>query len=134
MPLTIVLDTSPLGSVTRRAGVPEADACREWIDQCRAAGNLIIAPAVAYFEVARELERLDNVTGLGRLDSFCQVPGCYLPLSDTALRIAIKLWAQARNRGTPTADPKELDCSALAVRIYFRLSAWRRAAWLGSPM
>jgi hypothetical protein len=30
-----------------------------------------------------------------------------------ALRLAAKLWAQARNAGIPTADPKELDCDVL---------------------
>ena len=34
-------------------------------------------------------------------------------LSDMALRLAAKLWAQARNAGMPTADPKELDCDVL---------------------
>ena len=34
-------------------------------------------------------------------------------LSDAALRLAATLWAQARNRGTPTADSRELDCDVL---------------------
>jgi len=29
------------------------------------------------------------------------------------LRLASNLWAQARNAGTPTADPKELDCDVM---------------------
>jgi hypothetical protein len=37
----------------------------------------------------------------------------YLSLSDSALRLAAKLWAQAGNAGMPTADPKELDCDVL---------------------
>src|SRR5690242_15063352 len=37
------------------------------------------------------------------------VPGRYLSLTDSALRLAVKLWAQARNAGTFTADPKDLD-------------------------
>jgi predicted nucleic acid-binding protein len=40
-------------------------------------------------------------------------PYRYLPFSDTALRRACTLWAQARNAGTPTADSKELDCDVL---------------------
>ena len=70
---------------------------------------LFIAPAIAYYEVARELTRAGNMVGLSRLDAFCSVPGCYLPLSDSALKLAVRLWAQSRNAGTPTADPKELD-------------------------
>ena len=113
MPLTIFLDTSPLSTVTKRKGVPEADACRQWVADCRRAGHEIIAPAIAYYEVARELERAGNVTGLARLNAFCSVPGCYLPLSDDALRLAARLWARARNAGMSTADPKELDCDVL---------------------
>jgi predicted nucleic acid-binding protein len=37
----------------------------------------------------------------------------YVPLHDSALRLAANLWANARNAGTPTADPKELDCDVL---------------------
>jgi hypothetical protein len=110
MALTIILDTSPLSTVTKRRGVPEADSCRQWVADCRRAGHQIIAPAIAFYEVARELERMGNPSGLARLDAFCTLPGCYLPLTDTALRLAVKLWAQARNAGLPTADPKELDC------------------------
>ncbi len=111
--LTIVLDTSPLGTVTKRGGVAEADACRQWVADCRGAGAVIIAPAIAYYEVARELERVPNPTGLARLDAFCSIPGCYLPLTDSALKLAAKLWATARKAGTPTADPKELDGDVL---------------------
>lgn len=113
MPLTIVLDTSPLSTVTKRKGVAEADACRQWVADCRQAGHRILAPAFAYYEVARELERMGNAVALLRLDAFCSVPGCYLPFTESALRLAVKLWAQARNAGTPTADPKELDCDVL---------------------
>lgn len=113
MALTIVLDTSPLSTVTKRQGVAEADACRQWVADCRRAGHLIVSPAIAYYEVARELERMGNTAGILRLDIFCSVPGCYLPFTDTALHLAVKLWAQARNAGTPPADPKELDCDVL---------------------
>lgn len=113
MPLTILLDTGPLGTVTKRKGVAEAEACRQWVADCRRAGHRIVAPAIAYYEVARELERAGNLAGVSRLDAFCQVPGCYLPLTDSALRLAVILWARARNAGTPTADPKELDCDVL---------------------
>ena len=73
-----------------------------------------MVPAIAYYEVRRELERLTNTTGIARLDAFCgAVPGRYLILTDEALRLGCQLWAQARNAGTPTADPKELDCDVL---------------------
>src|SRR3569833_3698981 len=113
MALTIVLDTSPLSTVTKRAGVPDADACRQWMVDCQRGGHQLVAPAMAYYEVARELHRAGNASGIQRLDAFCSVPGRYLPLTDAALRRAARLWAQVRNAGVPTADPKELDCDVL---------------------
>src|SRR5215831_14727270 len=55
-----------------------------------------------------------NTTGLARVTAFCSaVPGRYLPLSDAALRLGCRLWAQARHAGTPTAAPSELGCDVL---------------------
>ena len=106
----IVLDTGPLGIVTKRRGVPDAEACRAWVANCLRAGAIILVPAIAYYEVLRELKRLENDAGIARLDALCSaVPGRYLVLSDSALRLAAHLWAQARSAGLPTADPRELD-------------------------
>ena len=77
MALTIVLDTSPLGTVTKRGGVAEADACRQWVADCRRAGHIILAPAIAYYEVARELERA------GKRQGFCAL------MRSAACRVAI---------------------------------------------
>jgi predicted nucleic acid-binding protein len=45
---------------------------------------------------------------LKRLDEFKSVLD-YRPLSTPVMRRAAELWAEARRRGRPTADPKELD-------------------------
>src|SRR5438270_5510363 len=114
MTSVIVLDTGPLGIATKRRGVSDAEACRQWIGIGIRRGVSFVVPAIAYYEVRRELERLTNTTGIARLDAFCgAVPGRYLILTDEALRLGCQLWAQARNAGTPTADPKELDCDVL---------------------
>ncbi len=36
-----------------------------------------------------------------------------LPLTTAMMLRAARLWAQARRRGHPTADPKELDCDVI---------------------
>lgn len=114
MSRVILLDAGPLGIVTKRRGVPDAEACRAWVARCLQQGALVLVPAIAYYEVRRELERIPNATGLARLEAFCSVvPGRYVPLSDPALRLGCRLWAQARNAGTPTAAPSELDCDVL---------------------
>ncbi|WP_089933249.1 hypothetical protein [Candidatus Entotheonella palauensis] len=110
----IILDAGPLGLVTQRRGVAKAEACRTWLAECLRHGAQVIVPAIAYYEVRRELERIPNSRGLERLEAFCQAtPERYVPLSDTALRRGCRLWAQARNAGRPTADPSALDCDVL---------------------
>jgi hypothetical protein len=66
----IVLDSGPLGLVTQRKGIPAADACRQWITRCLDRGSRIIVPAIADFEVRRELGRAGKAHGLARLDAF----------------------------------------------------------------
>ena len=106
MSRVILLDAGPLGIVTKRLGVPDAEACRAWVARCLRHGARIFVPAIAYYEVCRELERMRNTTGLARVAAFCSaVPGRYLPLSDTALRLGCRLWAQARNAGRPRRPP-----------------------------
>jgi predicted nucleic acid-binding protein len=79
-----------------------------------AAGHRPIVPVIAGYEVQRELERVGQRRGLAQLDAFNAARSDrYLALTDDALRLAAKLWAQARNAGMPTADPKELDCDVL---------------------
>ena len=81
-----------------------------WAIAMRRAGSSFVIPAIADYEVRRELERSGKINGLAALDQWNQSPvNRYLPLTDSALRLAAKLWARARNAGTPTADPKELD-------------------------
>ena len=73
-----------------------------------------MVPAIADYEVRRELERVGRRQGLAQLDAFNVARADrYLALSDQALRLAAQLWAQARNAGIPTADPKELDGDVL---------------------
>jgi predicted nucleic acid-binding protein len=67
-------------------------------------------PAIADYEVRRELIRAGRTQGIAKLDAFISLaPDRYLPLTDSALKRASSLWAVARNAGTPTDDPKELD-------------------------
>ncbi|MGH7960863.1 MAG: nuclease [Candidatus Binatia bacterium] len=114
MSRVIILDTGPLGLLTNPKKTPEPRAITRWALDLMAAGHRLIVPAIADYEVRRELERVDHRKGLAQLDAFNAArEDRYLALSDSALRLAAKLWAQARNAGMPTADPKELDCDVL---------------------
>jgi predicted nucleic acid-binding protein len=119
----IVLDAGPLGLVTNPVRTPEVRAINLWVDELMVRGNRVVVPAIADYEVRRELERAGKARGLARLDAFNTAdPDRYLPLSDAALRLGAKLWAQARNQGTPTGDPRELDCDVLIAAQSLTLS------------
>jgi predicted nucleic acid-binding protein len=114
MSLTVFLDSGPLGLLTNPARPPETVNALIWAVAMRRAGHRFIVPAIADYEVRRELERSGKTKGLAALDAWNNaVSDRYLPLSDSALRLGSKLWASSRNAGTPTADPKELDGDVL---------------------
>jgi len=107
---TIFLDAGPLGILTNPKRPPETVLCLQWAAEMIAAGHRFVVPAIADYEVRRELERADKLKGLVSLDDWNTAsPDRYLPLTDSALRLASKLWAKSRNEGTSTADPKELN-------------------------
>lgn len=86
------------------------EACRDWLRECDLAGNSILVPAIAYFEVLRELERLNAHAQIARLKQFCfQEPDRFLPLTTAHLEEAARLWAISRNAGAPTASDTSLD-------------------------
>ncbi len=117
MPRVIVLDTFPLSNMARReAAQPTTvgEKCRQWVNSCLAAGNLVVAPSICYFEVLREMERLGATAQIERLKTFCfAAPNRFLSITDTHLESAAKLWAQARQNGTPTASPDALDVDVI---------------------
>jgi len=114
MSRVIVLDAGPLGLLTGPKKTDETIAAAHWATRARTEGHRLVVPAVADFEVRRELERAGKLEGLARLDTFnTAAPDRFLSITDSALRLAAKLWARARNAGRPTADPKELDTDVI---------------------
>ncbi len=119
MPRVIVLDAFPLSSVAkpepRRGTVPSVlDECRRWVEDCLRSRMTILVPAVSYFETLRELERLNATFRIKRLRAFCfDPPQRFLSISKPDLDLAAKLWARARNAGTPTASAESLDADVI---------------------
>lgn len=117
MPRVIILDTFPLSNMARReveTARTVGEQCQHWVRDCLAAGNRIVAPSICYFEVLREMERLDTTAQIERLRSFCfETPNRFLSITDEHLESAAKWWAQARQNGTPTASPEALDVDVI---------------------
>ncbi len=110
----ILLDAGPLGHACRRPGTPLGDQCRLWLDGLVARGVIIVIPAIADYEVRRELTRINASSSLRRLDDLVTAGGLsYLPVTTSAWRQAAVLWADARKRGLPTASAHELDADVI---------------------
>ena len=77
-----------------------------------ATDTTVFVSEIADYEVRRELIRADRPVGLARLNALkTTLP--YLPLTTPIMLRAAELWAEARRRGRPTADPQALDCDVI---------------------
>ena len=106
----IVLDATPLGLLVQPFVSPNGDRCRKWLLSKANAGMGVLVPEIADYEVRRELIRAKKAASVSTLNAFIANPQItYLPITTAAMLMAADLWAQARNRGLPTAHPKALD-------------------------
>lgn len=67
-----------------------------------------MVPEIADYEVRRELIRAHRTAGVARLDALIARIG-YLAITTSAMRQAATFWAEARQRGQPTAADAALD-------------------------
>jgi len=112
----IFLDSAPLALLTQRHGVIAADSCRQWLGTKIAAGCTIAVPEIIDYELRRELIRSSKVDSITRLDNFIGDPHVrYIELSTGSMRLAARLWADLRNRGTPTAPDEDIDVDVIAA-------------------
>ncbi|MEG4810995.1 nucleic acid-binding protein [Microcoleus sp. F8-D3] len=104
----IILDSGPLGMVTNPQAKPPYLECQLWLDSLLQNGEMVILPEISDCEVRRELIRAGKERGIRKLDLFKNVL-TYRPLTTEVMLLAAQLWAQARSRGRPTAEPNALD-------------------------
>jgi predicted nucleic acid-binding protein len=110
----VLLDSGPLGHACRRRGTAFGDQCRLWLDGLLARGVDIIVPEIADYEVRRELIRIRASGSLRRLDALATAGQLtYAPSTTSEWRQAALFWADARQRGLPTASPDALDADVL---------------------
>lgn len=110
----IVLDAGPVGLITNPKLSEQGIACNQWLQSHLKAKNRVILPEIADYEVRRELLRAKKKKGHDRLDELSQLIE-YLPLTTAAMRQAAELWAQARQKGQPTAGDKTIDGDMILI-------------------
>jgi predicted nucleic acid-binding protein len=105
----VLLDSSPLGKLCNSRPKPDI---LSWYLELVGAGWTIILPEMADYEIRRNLileNKLESIASLDRLKRDL----IYQPITTTTMLKAAELWADARKRGRPTADPKELDADVI---------------------
>lgn len=112
--MTVALDSGPLSMVTNPKQSAQVLEIVRWLAALRSAGHVIAVPAIADYEVRRELIRANKTQSIQALDAFVNNPAVvYLELTDADLKHAARLWALARNQNKATADPKEIDADVI---------------------
>ena len=108
---TYILDTGPVGKIAHPRVDPELTKRIRYLLN---AGFTIVLPEIADYELRRNI-LLEIARGnksfeksLERLNQLKLVLR-YLPLNTDIMLRAAQLWADARHRGQPTADPNALD-------------------------
>ncbi len=64
----VLLDAGPLGLACSRPGAPRVDRCLAWLIHLEFSAADVVIPAIADYEVRRELIRLGAVAKLRNLD------------------------------------------------------------------
>ena len=75
-------------------------------------GVRVCLPEVIDYEIRRETILNRSLRGLRLLDDLQDLLE-YMPIRTPVMRRAAELWAQARQRGKPTADPAALDVDVI---------------------
>jgi predicted nucleic acid-binding protein len=112
MSRTVLLDATPLGLLSAPPRKAVAVACSRWLADLLRAGVRVIVPEITDYEVRRELQRASKTANLKRLDDLSLIAE-YLLLSTVAMRRTADLWAQARQRGLPTAGDNTIDVDVI---------------------
>lgn len=115
--MQLVLDSTVVSKLCTPRAKEDHEAVARWLATLlreHADRVTVVLPEVVDYEVRRGLLHLalkdgrDPGVATSDLDSLSQL--CeYLALDTPTMRLASQLWAEARGRGTPTADPKSLD-------------------------
>lgn len=105
----ILLDTGVLGNVTNpKAKNSNNSNCLDWLISLQSREYEVAIPEISDYELRRELLRANKFNGICQLD-LLKSQFIYLPITTPTILLAARLWAEVRQSGQATADPKSLD-------------------------
>lgn len=115
--MIVFLDSGVLHTLISNSKVKEVTDCQDWFYYLLSRSALIVTSAICNYEVKRELVRRNNfkeINNLAQLKNFID----FLPVDEESLELAAELWAEARNKGLPTADNLSLDADVIICAQY----------------
>ncbi|MGK7951806.1 MAG: type II toxin-antitoxin system VapC family toxin [Xenococcaceae cyanobacterium] len=115
--MIVLLDSGVLHTLVSTSKVKEVTDCQDWFYYLLSRSALIVTSSLCNYEVKRELIRRKKVQEINNLNQLKALIDC-LPVDDLTLELAAELWAEARNKGMPTADDLSLDADVIICAQY----------------
>ena len=115
--MIVFLDSGVLHTLISNSQVKEVIDCQNWFYYLLSRSAFIVTSAICNYEVKRELIRRNNVGEINNLNQLKKLMDC-LPVDEQTLDLAAEIWAEARNRGIPTADNLSLDADVIICAQY----------------
>jgi len=113
----VILDSGVLYTLISTSKVKEVTDCQDWFYSLLSRSALVVTSAICNYEVKRELIRRNKVKEINNLNQLKALID-FLPVDEPTLELAAELWAEARNKGMPTADDLSLDADVIICAQY----------------
>jgi predicted nucleic acid-binding protein len=115
--MIVFLDSGVLHTLISNSKVQEVTNCQDWFYYLLSRSALVVTSAICSYEVKRELIRRKNFKEINNLNQLKNLID-FLPIDEPTLELAAELWAEARNKGLPTADNLSLDADVIICAQY----------------
>ena len=115
--MIVIIDSGVLFTLISTSKVKEVTDCQDWFYYLLSRSALVVTSAICNYEVKRELIRRKKVPELDNLNQLKALID-FLPVDESTLELAAELWAEARNKGLPTADDLSLDADVIICAQY----------------
>lgn len=115
--MIVILDSGVLHTLISDSKVQKVIDCQNWFYYLLSRSALVVTSAICNYEVKRELIRRNNVKEINNLNQLKALVN-FLVVDEPTLDLAAELWAEARNKGLPTADDNRLDADVIICAQY----------------
>ena len=115
--MIVILDSGVLHTLVSTSKVKEVTDCQDWFYYLLSRSAKVVTSSICNYEVKRELirrEKVEEIKNLNQLKSLID----FLCVDEPTLELAAELWAEARNKGMPTADDLSLDADVIICAQY----------------